>query len=583
MRITPLTPFLSVSPQIAAQDLGILAAQGFRSVICNRPDGEAEDQPANAELAAAAARLGLAWRHLPVVSGKVTDSDVEAFARTLAEVKGPVLAFCRTGTRSTTLWALSEAWHLDPEAILQTTKAAGYDLSSLRSRLDARAQSTDARPATAPALAASFDVVIVGGGSGGISTAASLCKRRPSLSIAIIEPREQHYYQPGWTLVGGGVFDRAATERPMAELIPKGVRWIKAAVAGFEPEQNRVILEDGERLAYRTLVVAPGLELHWDGVEGLRETLGRNGVTSNYLFEMAPYTFELVRNLREGRALFTQPPMPIKCAGAPQKAMYLACDYWRRAGALNDIEVEFHTAGGVLFGVQHYVPTLMRYIETYGVGLNLNANLKAVDGRARKAWFDVKDASGATQRVERTFDMLHVCPPQRAPGLVRTSPLADAAGWVEVDPETLQHKRYGNIYALGDACSAPNAKTAAAARKQAPVVALNILSALDGHGPRAVYDGYGSCPLTVERGKIVLAEFGYGGKLLPTFPMLDSRKPSRAAWFLKERMLPTIYWQLMLKGHEWLAGPQVLPHRPGAHDATAACRFEPPAQRPTAH
>ena len=411
-----------------------------------------------------------------------------------------------------------------------------------------------------------------------LATAASLLKRRPALAIAIVEPRERHYYQPGWTLVGGGVFDRARTERAMEDVMPKGVKWIRSAVAGFEPERDEVVLEDGERLPYRTLVAAPGIKLDWAAVDGLKETLGRNGVTSNYLFEMAPYTWELVQGMKSGRALFTQPPMPIKCAGAPQKALYLACDHWRRAGVLKDMEVAFHTSGGVLFGVPEFVPSLMAYIERYGIDLRLGETLTAVDGGARKAWFDVKDAEGKSRTVERSFDMIHVCPPQTAPDLVRESPLADRAGWIEVSPETLQHVRYGNVFGLGDACSAPNAKTAAAARKQAPVVAENVLSVLDGRGPRAIYDGYGSCPLTVERGRIVLAEFGYGGKLLPTFPFINARKPSRLAWLLKEKLLPPIYWNLMLKGHEWLAAPERLPHEPGVHAAQEACDFTEPGK-----
>jgi sulfide:quinone oxidoreductase len=583
MKIAKLTPFLSVSPQIAEADLGALAAQGFRAVINNRPDGEAEDQPSNASLAAAAHRVGLEYRHVPVVSGRITDDDVTAFVQALDQVKGPVLAFCRTGTRSTTLWGLAEARHLDPKAILATAAEAGYDLAALRPRLDVRWRT--AEPAGSAARLVEFapgethDVVVVGGGSAGLATAASLLRRQPSLKIAVIEPRERHYYQPGWTLVGGGVFDRAKTERSMASVMPRGVRWIRGAVAAFEPERNRVVLEDGTRIAYRILVAAPGIELHWAGVEGLQETLGKNGVTSNYLFEMAPYTWELVQTLKGGRALFTQPPMPIKCAGAPQKAMYLACDHWRRRGLLNGIAVEFHTAAPVLFGVKEFVPPLMAYVEKYGAALNLTSNLKAVDGPGRKAWFEVKREGGASETVERSFDMIHVCPPQRAPAFVRNSALADAAGWLEVSPETLQHPRYGNVFGLGDACSAPNAKTAAAARKQAPVVALNVLAVLDGHGPRALYDGYGSCPLTVERGKILLAEFGYGGKLLPTFPFIEATKPSRLAWLLKEKLLPTIYWELMLKGREWLAQPAVLPHEPRAHDAQAACDYTEPKQR----
>jgi sulfide:quinone oxidoreductase len=102
----------------------------------------------------------------------------------------------------------------------------------------------------------------------------------------------------------------------------------------------------------------------------------------------------------------------------------------------------------------------------------------------------------------------------------------------------LRHTKFCNVYALGDVMNAPNAKTAAAARKQAPVVAENLLADMGRslNQERAIYDGYGSCPLTAERGKIILAEFGYGGKRIPSFPkwLIDDLKPSRLAWFLKE-------------------------------------------------
>lgn len=580
--IKRLTPFLSVAPQISLGDIGTLSAHGFRAVISNRPDGEGEGQPTGAEIAEAAKRSGLDFRHIPVVSGQIRDEDVTAFAAAMAELKGPVLAFCRTGTRSTSLWALTEAHHLDPSAILETAAAVGYDLSALEDRLrnrwQAGLQQAGGLGASAPSTPqpvhhAPYDVLIVGGGAAGCSAAASVLKRRPDVSIAIIEPRDIHYYQPGWTLVGGGIFDRARTERPMARALPKGVKWIRAAVAGFEPEHNAVVLEDGTRIPYRTLIAAPGLTLRWNAIEGLADTLGKNGVTSNYLFDLAPYTWQLVQGLRGGTAIFTQPPMPIKCAGAPQKAMYLSCDHWRRQGVLGNINVEFQTAAAVLFGVADFVPPLMKYVERYGAKLNFNSQLTAVDGPARKAWFDVKKSDGIIAKTERSFDMIHVVPPQTAPDFVRQSPLADATGWIEVDHETLRHKRYGNIFGLGDGCSAPNAKTAAAVRKQAPVVAENVLAVLDGRGPRALYDGYGSCPLTVERGKVILAEFGYGGKLLPTFP-LDPRVPRRLAWKLKAQWMPSIYWDLMLRGREWLAEPTLLPHEPLAHEAAGACNFE---------
>lgn len=397
-----------------------------------------------------------------------------------------------------------------------------------------------------------FDIVVVGAGAAGLATIASIRKRRRDLSIAVVDPAAEHFYQPGWTMVGGGIFTADQTVRPMEELIPSEVTWLRQPVVSFEPESDAILLGDGSRVSYRQLVVATGLTLNWGGIDGLPETLGRNGVTSNYRFDLAPYTWRLVQGLQEGAALFTQPPMPIKCAGAPQKAMYLSCSHWERSGVLNRIDVQFHNAGGVLFGVADYVPALMGYVERYGIELDLNETLIAVDGLAKQATFRTQDGEKTVD-----FDLIHVVPPQVAPAVVAESLLAGEGGWVDVDQETLRHKRYENIFALGDCTTTPNAKTAAAARKQAPIVAANLLANIESMPLPFAYDGYGSCPLTVERGKIVLAEFGYGGKLLPTFPtwLIDGTKPSRAAWWLKSEALPQVYWHAMLKGHEWLAEP----------------------------
>jgi sulfide:quinone oxidoreductase len=286
--------------------------------------------------------------------------------------------------------------------------------------------------------ASTRDIVIVGGGSAGIACAASLLKRQPDLSITLVDPADDHYYQPGWTMVGAGVFTPEFTRRPMAAVTPKSVKWLKQAVAGFDPDRNAVALTDGSRLSYRVLIVAPGLKLDWAAIPGLQEALGRNGVTSNYRYDLAPYTRNLAETLGGGKALFTQPSMPIKCAGAPQKAMYLSCDRWARAGRLGKIKAEFHTAAAALFGVAHYVPALMSYVERYGIDLHFESTLVAVDGKSRVAIFEQKAADGTRRRVETTFDMLHAVPPQVAPDFVRHSPLADAGGFIDVDRLALQ-------------------------------------------------------------------------------------------------------------------------------------------------
>jgi sulfide:quinone oxidoreductase len=546
-----LSPQFAVSPQITPQDIPALKAQGYRAIIANRPDGEGADQPTFAEIETAAHAAGMQARYIPISGGMVGDDDVAAFRSALRAMPGPVLAYCRSGTRSATLWSLAQADDMPLPQILAATSTAGYDLSGVVRRIANGGRTPVARPD------ATHDVVIVGAGAAGISVAASLLSRKPGLDIAIIDPADVHYYQPGWTLVGAGVFTADQTAKDLASLIPSGVTLIKGAVAAFEPASNAVILEGCRVVGYERLVVCPGLKLDWARIPGLVETLGQNGVTSNYRYDLAPYTWKLVKAMKRGRAIFTQPPMPIKCAGAPQKAMYLSGDAWHRAGVLKDIDIQFMNAGGVLFGVKDYVPALMNYVRKYDATLNFFHNLVRIDGPARTAWFDVAAPDTPVRRVEVAFDMIHVTPPQTAPDFIRVSPLADAAGWVDVDQATLRHKTHDNIWSLGDVMNAPNAKTAAAARIQAPVVAENIAADIDGRPACAQYNGYGSCPLTVERGKIVLAEFGYGGKLLPSFPkaLIDGTRPSRAAWLLKERILPPVYWRGMLRGHEWMAKP----------------------------
>lgn len=397
----------------------------------------------------------------------------------------------------------------------------------------------------------SGDIVVIGGGSAGIGLLASLLKRDPQLNITLIEPNDYHCYQPAWTLVGGGAYDLKKTRRPLADVLPNGVAWVQAAVAELLPDEQTLVLDNGQRVTWNNLIVCPGLRLAWEKIDGLEQTLGHNGVTSNYSYEHAAYTWQLVQQLKSGKAIFTQPAMPIKCAGAPQKAMYLSCDHWLKQGNLKNIDVEFNLAGAALFGVATFVPPLMKYVEKYNARLAFNSNLVKVDGAARKAWFEVKDAEGNATVEEKSFDLLHVVPPQVAPDFIRQSPLADPAGWCEVNPHSLQHLRYPHIFGLGDVCGTTNAKTAAAVRKQIVVVAENLLALRKQAQLPLKYDGYGSCPLTVEKGKVVLAEFGYGGKLLPTFA-LDPTQARRSMWFLKATLLPWFYWNGMLKGREWL-------------------------------
>ena len=400
-----------------------------------------------------------------------------------------------------------------------------------------------------------YTVVIVCGGAAGISVAANLRRKNQAISIAIVESSDLHYYQPAFTLVGGGEFRFGDTVRAEASLIPKDVSWVHDAVTGFDPDGNAVSLRSGARLRYEYLVVCPGIQLDWGKVEGLSETLGRNGVCSNYSPQHVTYTWECIRGFSGGTALFTQPPVPIKCAGAPQKIAYLAADRWRGRGILTKADMHFHVAGAVMFSVPLFAAELQKIAAGYGIGVHFNSNLVAVDGAARTATFENSAADGSKARETRSFDLIHVTPPQSAPDFVKQSPLANAAGWVEVNDNTCQHVRYPNIFSLGDASSLPTSKTAAAVRKQVPTVTRNILALLGRQELQPAYDGYTSCPLTTSLHTVLLAEFAYAGKVTPTFP-LDPRRPRQLWWWVKKYGLPQMYWNYMLKGIDW-----DIPHR----------------------
>lgn len=392
-------------------------------------------------------------------------------------------------------------------------------------------------------------ILIVGGGAAGVSVANTLHRKDSSLNIAIIEPSEKHYYQPGFTIIGGGAYTLKKATRNEADLIRSGITWIKEYAESFQPDENSVTLRSGDNISYDYLVVCPGLQLDWNKISGLEETLGKNGVCSNYSPESVEYTWECIQNIESGNALFTQPPMPIKCAGAPQKIMYLAADRFRKRGTLDKFDIQFCNAGPGMFGVPFFAKALGKVIADYGITTRFSHNLVAIDGPNKTATFATTDADGNQQQVELPFDMIHVTPPQSAPDFIKQSPLANDSGWVDVHDKTLQHNKYANIFGLGDAGSTPNAKTAAAVRKQVPVVVDNIFSLMQASALREGYDGYGSCPLTTSLNTVMLAEFAYGGQVTPSFPLLDPRKNRLIWWWGKIAGFPWLYWLWMLKGY----------------------------------
>lgn len=400
-------------------------------------------------------------------------------------------------------------------------------------------------------LKPSYKVLILGGGAGGISVAAKLNRSLSEGSIAIVEPSEKHYYHPLWSLVGGGVVSKEETEKSEASVIPDGVTWIKEHVASIDPISKTVSLSHNLTVGYEYLVVATGLKLNWDKIEGLGNNLGKNGICSVYQYDQVDAAAEMIQKFSGGTALFVMPPPPIKCAGAPQKIMYLAENVFRNNGIRHKAKIQFATAGKAMFGVPVFAKALDEIVKEKNIEPKFLHKIVGVDAEKKEAIFDVTDANGNVTRQSLKYDLLHLVPTMSAHSFISESSLAcqegEQKGWLAVDKFTLQHVKYPNVFGVGDVTGVPNSKTGAAVRKQYPVVVKNLLAVMNGKEPQAKYDGYSSCPLITEIGKVMLAEFGYDGKLMPTFP-LDPAVPRTSMWILKKEILPKLYWYGMLKG-----------------------------------
>ncbi|KIY65499.1 sulfide-quinone oxidoreductase [Cylindrobasidium torrendii FP15055 ss-10] len=401
-----------------------------------------------------------------------------------------------------------------------------------------------------------YRVVVVGAGSGGLSVARQIYtrfkKQGQALNdgdIAIIDPAEYHYYQPGWTLVGSGLANKAEFRHPLAPLVPKHFTFISDGVETFQPASSSITTHAGRSLSYDALVVAPGLKINWDAVTGLPEALAdpTSGVSSIYSYATCDKVWNDVEALRSGKAIFTQPAGVIKCPGAPQKIMWMSRDRFKHTARLEDIKVDFYTGMPTMFSVKKYSDALNAMRGERHVGGHFEHNLSAVDTNNRVATFKTPDGSD----VKTEFDFLHVAPPMGPLDFVKNSPLADKAGWVSVDPGTLQHTKFANVFSLGDCANVPTAKTAAAITAQAPVLTENLVSLVStGKIAKAVYNGYASCPLLTGYGELMLAEFKYPFVPDETFPWMNQSKPNRIFYHLKKDLFPAAYWNLMVNG-QW--------------------------------
>ena len=438
--------------------------------------------------------------------------------------------------------------------------------------------SAGATSAEAQAADVKGKILIVGGGSGAIMALARLYRAVAKPDITIIAPNETHLYQPGQVFMAAGLYTQADIVKPNRDFIPDDVKWIKDEVAAFDPDGNKVTTRAGDVVEYDYMVVATGIVQHYDAIEGLTEAdIGTNGIACVYLNDLekgtargGEITWQWYNDLRaaakKGRpkVLYTQPDTPIKCGGAPQKMLYLSADFLKKEGLGADYI--FTTPGNTLFSLPPIARSLEKAQKRYDTITNkFGHTLTAIDVKNKIATYEhTYEVKGEydpeeeeyemiekTEKVELKYDFIHVVPPMGPPKAVIGSKLGwqkgSAKGWLEVDRYTLQHRRYPNVFGIGDVCGIPLGKTGGSARHHGPVVQDNLLAVMQGKTPTAKFDGYTVCPLKTQYGEIIMAEFNYDG-LAPTIPFLAPEKPRWIWWVFDLYMLKPMYWYLMLRG-----------------------------------
>ncbi|MHA7155639.1 NAD(P)/FAD-dependent oxidoreductase [Arthrobacter sp. TMN-50] len=390
-------------------------------------------------------------------------------------------------------------------------------------------------------------IVVIGGGNAGISLAARL-RRYGAKDIAVVEPSADHLYQPLFSHIAGGTAEASEAIRPQASVIPRGVQWIKDAAVDVDAAQHTVHLASGTWVRYDQLVVCPGIQKNWDAVPGLADAMASEYGASNYEIELAPKAWNLLQAARRGTVVFNLPPGPLTCGGAAQKPVYLACDYWAQQGVLENIRVVLIVPTPTVFPEDVANEELTRKIAEYGIELRVNSEITEVDAGARTV--TVRD-NGASSSQTLAYDVLHAVPPQSAPDWLKTTDLpapGDPSGFVQVDPKTLRSIRYPSVWSLGDAAATLNSKSGAALRQQTQAVAKNLMAVLKGKSATASYNNYSACPFTVSRSTVVFSEFDDQYRAKPSIPWKGIMREHRVTFILERRILPWVYWKLILKG-----------------------------------
>ncbi|MCU0950560.1 MAG: FAD-dependent oxidoreductase [Burkholderiaceae bacterium] len=410
-----------------------------------------------------------------------------------------------------------------------------------------------AAPPARAAIRTSAHIVIAGSGLGGIAVANRLSQLLDGATITIVDRKEEHNYQPGYTLVATGIWPVDKVRGRNADYQPAATTWVRDMVAAFDPAANTVVTAGGQRIRYDFLVVATGVHLDYAQIEGMDvAAIGKHGLTSVYAGpQAAEATWGAMQSFAQsgGEALMTLPATPLKCAGAPLKMTFMLRDRLREAGTLGKSQVRFESALGNVFGVKVVNDLVLARWKTLGIEVDYTRKLTAVDIGARRASFVTPE----NERLTLPYDFIHVVPPMRAPDAVRHSELAwkegpfAAGGWLEVDKATLQHRRFPNVFGIGDINGTPRGKTAATVKKSAPIVAHNLAQVIAGKPADLSFDGYTSCPLITREGSALLIEFDYEGRLTPSLPMIDPLQDSYMAWLMKYRMLKPAYLAV-LKG-----------------------------------
>lgn len=392
-------------------------------------------------------------------------------------------------------------------------------------------------------------ILILGAGTGGTMMLNRLSKALDpeEYKLTIVDKDTTHYYQPGFLFIPFGLYSEQDVIKPKRDFFPKNADVILSEIDRIKPEENEVILKNGDVLSYDILIIATGTEIRPGEIEGMAGELWYKSIFDFYTINGAVALANFLDTWDGGKMVLNIAEMPIKCPVAPLEFLFLADDYFKKKGMRDKVDITFATPLDAAFTKPIAAKELGGFLEEKNINLVTEFNIGRVDNDEKKivSW----------DEREVDFDLLVTIPTNMGIEAIERSGMGDELNFIPTDKHTLRSENWDNVFVIGDATDLPSSKAGSVAHFESDILFENLMSAIKGEPLTANFDGHANCFIESGDGKGLLIDFNYETEPLPgKFPIPGIGPFS----LLKETKMnhwgklgfKWLYWNMLIKGRE---------------------------------